>query len=366
MSRALEPVADTSGPKLLDIIDAALQSRGGLTPADACALLAPLPAALDALRATGGPVTLPRGTARDTRAAVAALGLASPPRVKAGAPVPFRAPELADGAPPTSASDVYAVAGLLRTAVTGQSPPPWTLATMPPSSEAPVLDSAFGAVVWDGLADDPALRPESPRVLLDTAQAALTEPAPALSTPPAPVADTRRAQLLGAAVAGAFFLGLLLVAIGGEREQQRTPPRMPLLPAALSPPIAAADAKAAYADDMARTMRGLNSRRVVQRERLADARTGTGQSRGSTALGEAYGIAARSAGRAGPPPNVQETHDGIVSAMRLTESGYRQMARAARDADRAAWVRGRDAVRSREALLQRRVQRLRQLGYDVR
>ena len=51
--------------------------------------------------------------------------------------------------------------------------------------------------------------------------------------------------------------------------------------------------------------------------------------------------------------------------MLLTESAYRTMARGTRDGDRTQFVRGRDAVRRREALLQQRVQRLERLGFTV-
>lgn len=371
MARAIDqaPITpETAGPALVDLVDAALRSRGALAPADACALLAPLPDAIAAARAAGDRVTVPRTAERETRAVLAALGLATPARPRRGEPVPFRAPELEPDAPPTARSDVYAVAGLLRTAVTGQQPPPWTLQTTPSAAEAQALNGPFGEALWDGLADDPAERPASAQALLDVAAAALA-PAPSATPAAAPATDERRVQLLGAAVAGAFFLGLLLAVLGGGgggADEAEPPDRIALLPAALAPASPAAQAGALYAADMAQTMRRLNVRRVARRERLAEAQTVRGQSRAATSLGEAYGIAARSAGRASPPVSVRATHDGIVDAMRLVESGYRTMARGVRDGDRAQYVRGRDAVRRREALLQRRVQRLDGQGFEVR
>ena len=364
MARAVEQPAAAPGRDVADLVDAALRARGILTPEDACALLAPLPAAIQTARDAGSILRLPRGTNRETRAVLAALGLAAPPRARSGEPMPFRAPEMGPDAAPTPASDVYAVAGLIRTAVTGHEPPPWTLANLAATADAPALSGAFGAVLWDALADDPAQRPSSLEALLDDANRSLTAPAPAPdATVVAP--ETRRLRRIAAGAAAAFLFGVV-VAISAGGADTETPARIAMLPPG---PAAAADGAvtdAAFADDMAQAMRRLNVRRTARRERLRVAETRTAQSRAATELADAYGIAARSVRRAPAPANAREDTAAIVDALLLTESAYRTMARGARDGDRAQFVRGRDAVRRREALLQRRVQRLERLGYAVR
>lgn len=366
MARALDHPPTAPGRDLLELVDAALQARGILTVADAVALLAPLPATLEAARADDAPLRLPPRTNRDTRAVLAALGLVDAPRKRGDGPVPYRAPERGPEDPPTPRSDVYAVAGLLRTAVTGHDPPPWTLETLPSAANVPALSGTFGAVLWDALADDPAQRPATPAALLDAASAAAAgRTIPAAATPAAPP-DAQRLRLAAAAAAGAFFLGMLLVTIGGGQDAPSPPRPVALLPAGLTPDAAATGTDAAYSREFAATMRRLNRRRVARRERLFRATTLAGQSRSATALADAYGLAARAARRAPVPARASSAHADIVEAMRLTESGYRTMARGARDGDRAQYVRGRDAVRRREALLQRRIQRLERLGFEVR
>lgn len=358
----MEQTSAAPGREVVDLVDAALRARGAVTPEDACALLAPLPAAIEAARDAGTTLRLPRGTNRETRAAIAALGLASAPRARAGEPLPFRAPEQVADATPTPASDVYAVAGLLRTAVTGHEPPPWTLANLAANADAPNLAGAFGAVLWDGLADDPALRPASPQALLEAATAALTAPAPPLDDDAAVPPETRRLRRIAAATGGAFLIGLILaVSSGGDDAPE--PERIAVLPAAPAP--AASGTDDAFAADMAQAMRRLNVRRVARRERLRAATTLPGQASSATALADAFGIAARSAGRAPAPADARENAAAVVDALLLVESGYRTMARGARDGDRAQYNRGRDAVRGREALLQRRIQRLGQSGYRI-
>ncbi|UUY02588.1 hypothetical protein LRS13_18100 [Svornostia abyssi] len=365
MARTVDQPTAAPGRDLLDLVDAALTARGVLTPADACALLAPLPSLLDGARLEGGEIKVPARTRRDVRAVLAAFDLAPAPRPSSGGLVPFRAPELAAGAPATSRSDVYAIAGLLRTAVTGQDPPPWTLKTMPAS--APQLTGTFGDVLWDALADDPAKRPPSPSALLAAATAAVAGPTTAdLETEPTSAPEARRLRVIAASAGAAFVLGLI-VAVSGNSADVEPAPRPVIIP----PPIAAPDApvtqaRAAYAAELGRALRRLNVRRVARRERLADARTSRGQSRAATALAEASGIAARSVGRADAPADVRAADRELVATLRLVESAYRTMARGARDGDRAQFVRGRDAVRRREALLQRRIQRLERLGFDVR
>ncbi|MGK2939526.1 MAG: hypothetical protein ACSLFR_17275 [Solirubrobacteraceae bacterium] len=365
MARTIDQPTSAPGRDLLELIDAALTARGVLTPADACALLAPLPSLLDGTRLDGGELKVPAGTPRDVRAVLAAFGLASPPRTSGDALVPFGAPELAEGAPTTSRSDVYAVAGLLRTAVTGHDPPPWTLQTIPAS--APQLGGAFGDVLWDALADDPAQRPPSPSALLAAAEAAVADPPiPGPDATPASAPETRRLRIIAASAGAAFLLGLFVAVSGNSADIEPAPPPVILPPLIAAPDAAGPQARAAYAAELGTALRRLNVRRVARRERLAEARTRRGQSRTATALAEAYGIAARSVGRADAPADVRAADRELVATLRLVESGYRTMARGARDGERARFVRGRDAVRRREALLQRRIQRLEPLGFDVR
>lgn len=367
MARAAErrpaaPLEDAAG-----LARSALDARGTLDPAAAVDLLRPLPAAVAAAREAGAPQQAPRKLGPEERALLSALGLVRPPRGVTAGPAPFHAPELAPGGTPTPQSDAYAVAGLLRTAITGEPPPPWTLDTLPRAGGSRRLRGPLDDLLWDALADDPAQRPADSATLLDRAAAAVAPgPAPPAreheARPAALPAELRepKALVVIGATAAAFLVGAVLAVSGGAEDP--APPK----PVAALPEIPRqTTGQLAYAAGMRDAMRGLNTRRGARREQLAAAGTTAGQARAATALGDAYGIAARSVERTPTPPQAQDSTAGIARTMLGVESAYREMARGARDGDRPRYVRGRDAVRRREAALQRRIDRLERLGYDV-
>lgn len=359
--RSSAPVRD-----LAEVAQAALNARGTLDPDGAVELLRPLPELLAAVRADGVPHAAPPKLGPEERALLSALGVVRPPRGVTSGPAPFHAPELSPGAAPTPRTDAYAVAGLLRTAITGDPPPPWTLDTLPPSGGARKLRGALDDLLWDALADDPAQRPADAAAVLDLAADAARRPA-APAAPHRPPAGPRERELperkvllLGGATGVAFLVGLVLAVSGGADD-----PAEPRPLAALPDIPQRATQQLAYATAMRQAMRGLNIRRVARRDQLAAADTTAGQTRAASGLAEAYGIAARSIGAAPAPPEARESTADIVRLLGSTEDAYREMARGARDDDRARFNRGRDAVRRREAALQRRIQRLERLGYDV-
>lgn len=362
MARAARRSATSLGD-LAGLVRAALDARGSLEPAAAVELLRPLPDLLAAVRADGGPQTAPPKLGPEERALLSALGVVRPPRGVTGGPAPFHAPELAPGGAPTPRTDAYAVAGLLRTAITGDPPPPWTLDALPPSGSARKLQGALDDLLWDALADDPAQRPSDAFALLDLAADAARRPAVPAAAPRRPAErelPDRKVLMLGGATGVAFLVGLVLAVSGGTEDP--APPR----PVAALPEIPQqTTAQLAYATAMRQAMRGLNTRRIARRAQLAGANTTAAQTRAATGLAEAYGIAARSIGEAPAPPQARESTAGIVRMLRSTEDAYRLMARGARDDDRAEFNRGRDAVRRREAALQNRLERLERLGYDV-
>lgn len=352
--------------ELAELVRGALDARGTLSPDAAIDLLRPLPDLLAAARAEGGPQPAPPKLGPQERALLSALGVVRPPRGVTGGPAPFHAPELAPGAVPTPRTDAYAVAGLLRTTITGDAPPPWTLDALPQAGGARKLRGGLDDLLWDALADDPGQRPADAAALLDlAADAARRRAGPAApgrqpERPGTPELPERRVLLLGGATGLAFLVGLVLAVSGGSEDP--APPR----PVAALPEIPRqVTEQLAYAAAMRQALRGLNTRRVARRAQLTGAETTAAQTRAATALAEAYGIAARSVDDVPTPSRARESTDGIVRTMRSTEDAYRVMARGARDDDRVEFNRGRDAVRRREAALQRRLERLERLGYDV-
>lgn len=371
MARAMD--RDTSrdaATTVADIVRAALEARGGLSPEDAVELLTPLADALDSARVAG--VSAPRAGG-DDGAVLAALGLGADVTPAAG-PAPFRAPELTPGSRPSARSDVYAIAGLLRTAVTGQSPPPWTLSTLPPADGARALGPRLSALLWDALADDPMQRPVTPSELLARAQEAVAGDAarPQTSAPSpsagggAAAAALRppRAVLVGLGALAAFVVGIIVAVASGGTATPAAPDPIRALPQIDSAAIATGQ-QVAFATAMRETMRKLNTRRIARRTRLARARTSTGQARAATSLGDAYGLAARSVAATRSPERALLTKRGIAAMMRDVEAAYRTLAAGARDGDAAAFARGRELVRRREAFLQRRIQGLERVGYVV-
>jgi hypothetical protein len=353
----------TSLGDLAELARDALDARGTLAPDAAVELLLPLPDLLDAAR-VDAPHPAPPKLGPEARALLSALGVVRPPRGVVDGPAPFHAPELAPGATPTPHTDAYAVAGLLRTAITGDTPPPWTLDALPPADGARKLQGGLDELLWAALADDPGQRPADVAALLRLAEDAARQPAAPAGPRREPARERelpeRKVLLLGGATGVAFLIGLMLAVSGGTED-----PVAPRPVAALQGVPERATGQLAYATGMRRAMRGLNTRRVARREQLAAAGTTAAQTRAATGLGEAYRIAARSVDKTPTPPQARESTAGIIRLLQETEDAYRVMARGARDEDRAEFNRGREAVQRREAALQRRLERLERLGYDV-
>lgn len=371
MARAMDrETSSAPATTVADIVRAALATRGGLSPEDAVELLSPLPDALDAARVQGRP---PSRLGGDDGAVLAALGLGTDVTPASG-PAPFRAPELSPGSRPSARSDVYAIAGLLRTAITGQSPPPWTLSTLPPADGDRALGPRLSALLWDALADDPAQRPVTPAELLagareavaaDTAQPHAPSPAPSPVSAAATAALREpRAILVGLGALLAFIVGIIVAVASGGTTTPAAPDPIRALPSINTAALATGQ-QVAFATEMRATMRKLNTRRIARRARLARAQTSAGQSRAATELGDAYGLAARSVSATRSPERALLTKRGIATMMREVEAAYRTLAAGARDGDAAAFARGRELVRRREAFLQRRIQGLERVGYVV-
>ncbi|WP_230209241.1 serine/threonine-protein kinase [Nostocoides sp. HKS02] len=115
---------------------------------------------------------------RNGRPLVADLGVARlighGPEDRYGTPG-FVAPEVAAGAEPTSASDVYAAGALAWWCVTGQPPGPVALRA-PLGELAPGLPDAWQSVTHRALAGDPALRPTATELAVAYFDSAPCEP----------------------------------------------------------------------------------------------------------------------------------------------------------------------------------------------
>src|SRR5215207_4376639 len=159
------------------------RGRPGLAPSSVLAYLAQAAEALTHLHSQSPPVI--HGDVKPAnliltkggRIKLVDFGLSSAPnvpRVRAGTPG-YRAPELAAGAVPSRASDVYALAATAFALLTGSAP-----AGMLPAWEGfdPAQAEQLEAAIRLGMATDPARRPKSPGELVERLRAGWAEALP--------------------------------------------------------------------------------------------------------------------------------------------------------------------------------------------
>jgi hypothetical protein len=174
-----------------------LDAEAPLSPQRSIAILRPVAAALDAAHAvglvcdslTGGGVLLSGEPGVDEQGQLTDVGPQWPATVRPGrllGDVRGLAPEEIRGAPPTPASNVYALAALLVQCLTGAPPFPAPtraavlsahLSAPPPrvSERVPGLPASLDDLIGSGLSRDPAMRPASAGALIAGAVDALGE-----------------------------------------------------------------------------------------------------------------------------------------------------------------------------------------------
>jgi eukaryotic-like serine/threonine-protein kinase len=226
------------GETLADVIG----SRGALTPFEAIRVLRGVGAALDAIHERGivhrdvKPANVLLG--RDGTVKLADLGVAdAPDRTRittAGSLVgsfSYMAPEQLDGAAPSPAMDVYALAAVAYEMLSGEKARPESnplalahaIATQPPPdlrSAWPAAPAAAAALLEHGMSSDPAQRPASAGELVRRLEAALEpEQRRPVTTGPAPPVAPRprwRRSLLAPvllALAALAVAGVLVAAL---------------------------------------------------------------------------------------------------------------------------------------------------------
>jgi len=333
------PVVDASriGIELASALDAALDaglSPGALTPQDVT------------LTSAGALVTDPgvgRGPVREPTDVFGAVDYLSPEEARGERPVPQSA--------------VYSLACLMHRCLTGAPPYPRDLAEAVlyahvveppprPSERNSSLPAEVDAVFERAMAATPQQRQPGPGRFAHELAAALggsrvagaaaraerpqrrREPRPAL----------RRAGALAAVIALCAAGGFALGSSGGTDEA-------PAPPRAAPPPAPPASAMAAVeiADK-------LEVRRARLRERLAGARTRTGQARVARRLSGLYASVARGAEEATP---------GVRRALADARRAHARLAAAAtaRRAEQRAWAAARAAARRADAALARELSR---------
>jgi hypothetical protein len=224
------------------------------------------------------------------------------------------------------------------------------------SERNPRLPSALDAVVARGLAKEPAHRFATATALVDAAQAALAPaaaPAPAPAARPAPRPTRRRRRFrIPAWTAGVLAASAVAGFASGSADWSSPPPSPATERAAPDPALAA---HADYVDKVRANVRRLAARRAALRDRLRQARHPARQAAAARSLAAAYRQARRALPRA--PAGATAAHD-LTGALRASEDAYRQLARAARHGDGAAWrTAAARAVRS-EAQVRRALHRL--------
>jgi hypothetical protein len=353
---------------------------GPLEPAEAMRILGQVAGALETAEARGllhRDLTPKAIVLRDGPPADALLtdfGVAMPPargcELRSGAEgADYRSPEEVRGEPLEPESNVYSLTCILVECLSGATPYPYELPLLtlhahvvepPPrvSERSPDLPLALDEVVAKGMSKNPRERYGSPAQLIRAAGQALgTEPAiPVVAVPKeernrrAPAKAPRR--LVPGARRTTVWVGLALLAsaISGfaTASVDTSDPARPA-PTVRSPAPADGVQRAAYVEGVSRSVERLRTRRAAARQRLRKARRPAGQAAAARALSGAYrdarlALPAAPAGMSGQAP--------LARGLRQAERAYREMAAAARGADRRAWLAARGEALRRERALQ--------------
>jgi len=159
-----------------------LELRGPLTPGETITTLAPLFGALADLHAVGivhGDLApekiLYSDDGRPQMSGLGAVGLLGRRTAPVGESAGFDAPELAGGADPSPASDVYAMAAIGWFALTGAPPSPLTACPALSSVEQEGLPRLV-QVLTSGLRTDPAARPTAGLIAAEVFDTSSAEP----------------------------------------------------------------------------------------------------------------------------------------------------------------------------------------------
>jgi serine/threonine protein kinase len=212
------------GETLADLIG----SHGALIPSEAIRVLRGVGAALDAIHERGivhrdvKPANVLLG--RDGAVKLADLGVADVPDrthiTTADSLVgsfSYMAPEQLDGAPPSPAMDVYALAAMAYETLAGEKARPesnplalaHTIATQPPPDlrrARPTASAQTAAVLQRGMAADPVGRPESAGEFVRQLEASLQTEQAARAVPPARTSPRR-------SLVAPFLLALAALAV---------------------------------------------------------------------------------------------------------------------------------------------------------
>ena len=121
----------------------------------------------------------------------------------------------------------------------------------------------------------------------------------------------------------------------------------------------------AFARDLGNALEPLDEARSSEGENLRQADTPGAQADAARALSNAYGAAARSLSGADPGPAERATAVAIVDSLRELQGGYAALADAAEAGDSAAYAAASDEIEAAEKRLERSLNELGELGYDV-
>ena len=122
---------------------------------------------------------------------------------------------------------------------------------------------------------------------------------------------------------------------------------------------------AGYAAALDTALTRLSDARRQGRRRLAAATTAGGQATAATSLQRAYGNTGKALAGLEPGPAEADAHVAIQAALERSRTAYSRLAETAARRERRAYTAAASAIKRSEANVQRAVERLKGLGYDV-
>ena len=120
-----------------------------------------------------------------------------------------------------------------------------------------------------------------------------------------------------------------------------------------------------FAGDLSNALEPLNNAIASDGEKLREANTPEAQAAAARSLSKAYGAAATSLSDAEPGPAERATTVVIVDSMRKLQAEYASLADAADAGDSAAYDEASSAIDAAQKRLERSLNELSELGYDV-